>query len=227
MMYHIVDHENVGERSMPHEIAPCDKGIEDALEKIAGHMYVYAEHKEELMDLIPDGLPCKLTNRKKPVDYMDFSRSIVSIAAIVSQKVKNIFEGLKIRPEECSFRRISLKGFENEPFYILFIPQIPFSEIVLSKCDFCSTKTFDLKKTVKFGSWEEANKAFPMYTNHKIVLKRAYKEYDILQPIMCLDPFFSERLVKEFEKENVVGYHIHRGWHFQNYFKPELAFENE
>ena len=55
MKYQIVNHENVGERSMPHAIAPCDKGIEEALEIIAGNIDVYAEHKEELMDIIPDG----------------------------------------------------------------------------------------------------------------------------------------------------------------------------
>ena len=225
MKYQIVNHENVGERSMPHAIAPCDKGIEEALEIIAGNIDVYAEHKEELMDIIPDGLPCKLTNRKNPVDYMDFSKSIVSIEAIVSQKVKNIFEGLKIRPEECSFRRISLKGFENEPFYILFIHQIPFSEIVLSKCDFIST--FDRENTLKFSSWEEANKAFPKYDIHKIVLKNEYNNFNVLQPLMCIYPFYSERLVKEFERENVVGYSIFRGRKFQNYYKPELEFDIE
>lgn len=227
MMFHIVDHENVGERSMPHAVAPCEKGIEDALELVAGNMDVYAEHKEELMELIPEGLPCKLTNRKTPVDYMDFSRSIVSIEAVVSQKVKNIFEGLTIQSKECSFRRISLKGFENESFYILFIPQIPFSEIVLSKCDFCSTETYDLQNTVKFSSWEEARKAFPKFQIHKIVLKKEYSNYDILQPLMCIDPFYSERILEAFEREKVVGYHIFRGWHFQNHFKPELAFDIE
>lgn len=226
-MYHIVDHENVGERSMPHAISFCDKNIEEALHVRAWNTNLYSEHKDELIGLVPEDTLCKLTNRKMPVDYMDYSKHVVSLAAIVSKKVKNIFDDLKIRPEECSFRRILLKGFEKEPYYILFIPRIPQNDIVLSKCDFCSTETYDLQNTVKFSSWEEARKAFPKFQIHKIVLKKEYSNYDILQPLMCIDPFYSERILEAFERENVVGYHIFRGWHFQNYFKPELAFDIE
>lgn len=227
MRYFTIDHQHIGRGELPHAVGFCDRKIEEALHVHAWNIDLYSENKDDLMDLIPEDTPCKLTNRKTPVDYMDYSKSIVSLVAIVSQKVKNIFDDLKIRPEECSFRRVSLKGFENEPFYILFIPRIPHSEIVLSKCDFCSTETYDLQNTVKFTSWKEAREAFPKYKIHKVVLKKEYDNYDVLQPIECIYPFYSERLVKEFERENVVGYHIFRGWHFENYFKPELEFDIE
>ena len=112
MKYQIVNHENVGERSMPHAIAPCDKGIEEALEIIAGNIDVYAEHKEELMDIIPDGLPCKLTNRKNPVDYMDFS--ILQIAFGVIQNLLLIIAKGPLESQFTQFHyRISLEPYKT------------------------------------------------------------------------------------------------------------------
>ena len=227
MKYHIITHDNIGGRSLPHAVAPCDKCIENALEEMAWNVFLYEEHKNELLTLIPEDMPCKLTNRKKPVDYMDFSKYVVSLQAIVSQKVKKLFDGLKIPQEEYSFRRVVLKGFENDPFYFLFIPRIPEKDIVWSKCDFCSTETFNLKNTVKFSSWEESRKFFPKYQIHNIALKKEYENHDILQPLMCISPFFSDRLVEAFEREKVIGYKIFRGYHFENFFKQELLFDNE
>ena len=56
-MFHIVDHENVGERSMPHAVGFCDKNIEEALFVHAWNIDLYSENKDDLMDLIPEDTP--------------------------------------------------------------------------------------------------------------------------------------------------------------------------
>lgn len=231
MKYHIIDQKNIGRGALPHMIAPCDKVVQETLGRMAGNRDKYFEHKDKLMDLIPEALPCKLVNRKTPVDYMGLSKPIVSLQAIVSQKIKNIFDNLGIRPEECSFRKISLKGFENDSFYFLIIPRIPNTDIVLSKCDFCSTETYDLQNTVKFSSWEDATKAYLnlKFKIHSIVLIKDYNNYDVLQPQWSIMPFFSERILEAFDREKVVGYEIYQGNRMEGNFnfRQELLFDNE
>ena len=81
---------------------------------------MYFENKKKLYDEMPDNLYGKLIKRKDVIDFMDFTPSCLSLVAMVSYKIKQIFEHLNVSKNEYIFKKISINGYAEE-FYLLFI----------------------------------------------------------------------------------------------------------
>lgn len=81
---------------------------------------MYFENKKKLYDEMPDNLYGKLIKRKDVIDFMDFTPSCLSLVAVVSYKIKQIFEHLNVSKNEYIFKKISINGYAEE-FYLLFI----------------------------------------------------------------------------------------------------------
>ena len=84
---------------------------------------MYFENRENLYEDMPDNLFGKLLTRKSVIDFMDFTPSCLSLIAVVSNKLKRIFEQLNVSKNEYVFKRISIKGY-TEDHYLLFIPNV-------------------------------------------------------------------------------------------------------
>ena len=79
---------------------------------------MYFENKKSLYDEMPDNLRGKLIKRKGVIDFMDFTPSCISLVAVVSHKIKQIFERLNVSEDEYVFKKISIKDYDEE-FYLL------------------------------------------------------------------------------------------------------------
>lgn len=178
---------------------------------------MYFENKPTLYDEMPDNLCGKLIKRKKVIDFMDFTPSCHSLVAVVSYKVKQIFERLKVSKNEYVFKKISIKGHPEE-FYLLFVPIIPDTEFVYPDCIF--REMFGDRNVKIFNNREEYhNDPKKYYDLRKVALRDTYKDYDLLYPQVC-GCFFSERIVHAMEQENIVGYDLIKG----GYFYEEIVF---
>ena len=67
---------------------------------------MYFENKKSLYDEMPDNLRGKLIKRKGVIDFMDFTPSCISLVAVVSHKIKQIFERLNVSEDEYVFKKI-------------------------------------------------------------------------------------------------------------------------
>lgn len=55
---------------------------------------MYFENRKNLYEEMPDNLRGKLIKRNDVIDFMDFTPSCLSLVAVVSYKIKQIFEHL-------------------------------------------------------------------------------------------------------------------------------------
>lgn len=177
---------------------------------------MYFENKPTLYDEMPDNLCGKLIKRKNVIDFMDFTPSCHSLVAVVSYKIKQIFERLKVSKNEYVFKKISIKGHPEE-FYLLFIPIIPHTEFVYPKCIF--REMFGDQNLKIFNNREEHYNDPKYYELRKVALKDTYKDYDLLYP-RGGGFFFSERIVNAMEQENIVGHRLVTG----GCFYEEIVF---
>lgn len=177
---------------------------------------MYFENRKNLYEEMPDNLRGKLIKRNDVIDFMDFTPSCLSLVAVVSYKIKQIFEHLNVSKDEYVFKKISIKNYAEE-FYLLFIPIIPDTEFVYPKCIF--KDMFDNGNIKTFNNRTEYYNDPNDYCLKKVVLKDTYRDYDLLYP-QGGGFFFSERIVNAMQRENIVGYDLVKG----GYFYEEIDF---
>ena len=177
---------------------------------------MYFENRKNLYEEMPDNLRGKLIKRNDVIDFMDFTPSCLSLVAVVSYKIKQIFEHLNVSKDEYVFKKISIKDYAEE-FYLLFIPIIPDTEFVYPKCIF--KDMFDNGNIKTFNNRTEYYNDPNDYCLKKVVLKDTYRDYDLLYP-QGGGFFFSERIVNAMQRENIVGYDLVKG----GYFYEEIDF---
>ena len=205
-----------GNHEMPHTISIESKNfLRYVLEKNKT-ISMYFENRKNLYDEMPDNLRGKLIKRDDVIDFMDFTPSCLSLVAVVSYKMKQIFEHLNVSKDEYVFKKISIKGYAEE-FYLLFIPIIPDTGFVYPKCIF--KDMFDNGNIKTFNNRTEYYNDSNDYCLKKVVLKDIYRDYDLLYP-QGGGFFFSERIVNAMQRENIVGYDLVKG----GYFYEEIDF---
>lgn len=177
---------------------------------------MYFENRKNLYEEMPDNLRGKLIKRNGVIYFMDFTPSCLSLVAVVSYKIKQIFEHLNVSKDEYVFKKISIKDYAEE-FYLLFIPIIPDTEFVYPKCIF--KDMFDNGNIKTFNNRTEYYNDPNDYYLKKVVLKDTYRDYDLLYP-QGGGFFFSERIVNAMQRENIVGYDLVKG----GYFYEEIDF---
>ena len=110
-----------GRFEMPHTISIESSCFQKYISDKNRTITMYFENRENLYEDMPDNLIGNLLKRKNVVDFMDFMPSCISLIAVVSNKIKRIFEQLDVLRNEYILKRISITGF-SEDFYLLFIP---------------------------------------------------------------------------------------------------------
>lgn len=199
-----------GRYNDPHTINIVSKEYIKYMSEKNGNMFLHLDNQETLYEEMPDNIEGKLYKRNNVVDYMNIRPYYIGQVAVVSNKIKQIFERLNVPKNEYALKKISIKDFEDE-FYILFVPKINDTEFVYPKCIFA--KMFDNFEgiTTIFNSLEEYYNRTETYESKKVTLKSDYKDYDILFPRTTVCPYFSERIINAFQQENVVGHEIVKG----------------
>ncbi|MGN0232652.1 MAG: hypothetical protein ACI4A8_10655 [Muribaculaceae bacterium] len=199
-----------GRYNDPHTINIVSKEYIKYMSEKNGNMFLHLDNQETLYEEMPENIEGKLYKRNNVVDYMNIRPYYIGQVAVVSNKIKQIFERLNVPKNEYALKKISIKDFEDE-FYILFVPKINDTEFVYPKCIFA--KMFDNFEgiTTIFNSLEEYYNRTETYESKKVTLKSDYKDYDILFPRTTVCPYFSERIINAFQQENVVGHEIVKG----------------
>lgn len=182
------------------------------------NLKMYFAHKDTIYKNLPEPLFGYLEGKKSCIDYMDCYPFFLSMKAVVSSRVKRIFENLNINKTEYILKPITLRGAE-EQYYLLFIPIIPDTELIYSKTLFENVS--DKNDVKMFKDSEELHGAEKLYIAKKAILPRKYSTYKILDVQATFGPFFSEDIINAFEEEGIVGYDVIRG----GCFYYEIDFE--
>lgn len=135
-----LDEKTRGRYEMPHTINIESENFLRYITDKNKTISMYFENRENLYEDMPDNLSGELLTRKSVIDFMDFTPSCLSLIAVVSNKLKRIFEQLNVSKNEYVFKRISIKGY-TEDHYLLFIPIIPDTEFIYPQCIFFSCLT--------------------------------------------------------------------------------------
>ena len=165
---------------------------------------------------IPSNIEGKLLpHKKKPIDYMSTCPFVTNLEAIVSEKVKDIIENLHVEQNEFYMKEIHVRNCD-EPYFLLFIPLIKDSDFCFPECRFWNSMTNE--RDIVFPDRDSWFKTSGIQFQ-KVALKSSYKNFDLIAT-RGGGTFFSERIITEFEKQNVLGYEIIN----KGYFYRELSF---
>lgn len=206
-----------GRYEMPHTVKLCSKDFLNYIAEKNRNISMYFDNKNDLYENMPNGIIGHILKRKNFVDIMDFTPACLSLKAVISEKVKSIFENLQIDKTEYFLKEITIAGFENK-FYLLFVPIIRDSEFVYPKCEFVNMFADSDKKI--FKNRQEYYNDKEIYFLQKVTLSSKYQGADLLYP-QGSDVFFSERIICAFEREGVIGYDIIKG----GCFYSEIDFD--
>lgn len=206
-IYYTLDEKTRGRYETPHTINIESENFLRYITDKNKTISMYFENRYKLYEDMPDNLFGKLLTRKSVIDFMDFTPSCLSLVAVVSYKIKQIFDHLNVSKDEYVFKKISIKGYAEE-FYLLFIPIIPDTEFVYPQCIF--KDMFDNGNIKTFNNRAEYYNDSNDYCLKKVVLKDIYRNYDLLYP-QGGGFFFSERIVNAMQRENIVGYDVIKG----------------
>lgn len=206
-----------GRYEMPHTVKLCSKAFLNYIVENCRNISMYFNNKQKLYDNMPNAIVGQILKRKDYVDFMDFTPACLSLKAVVSEKVKNIFESLQISKAEYIVKEVTIKGFDTK-FYLLFVPFIRDTEFVYPKCEFVDM--LDESKKKVYQNRQEYYEDTETYFLKNVTLDLKYRNFDILCP-QGMDVFFSERIINAFEKEGVIGYDIVKG----GCFYSKIEFE--
>lgn len=127
----------------------------------------------------------------------------------VSEKVKTILEELKVNKSEYHLEEFSIER-NDEKFYFLFIPLLK------------SIEYLDFSKSVFIENMEENEIIFDNYEQYTesfcraktLYVKKELENREIVS-LQAGGPFYSERIIEAFQKQNVIGYEIISGGDFK------------
>jgi len=215
-----IDPKIIGKSELPLTVQINDKIFTEQSRKYTLDINKYFEEFSDLYGNSPKRLSGKMYQRiRKPIDLMNSMPYYPTLRYIVSQKVKDIFERLVLDKKEYHLEKLNIEGYD-ENFYFLFIPLLENSKYV----DFDKTVYYDSlnEKYKVFGSYEkyEAEKKNGRFRAKTLYLKKELEVRDIIS-VQAGGPFYSERIIDSFQKENVVGYEIITGGDF----KVDLYFD--
>ena len=96
---------------------------------------MYFENKKSLYDEMPDNLRGKLIKRKGVIDFMDFTPSCISLVAVVSHKIKQIFDRLNVSEDEYVLKKyLSKIMMKSSIFSTLTTTYLPPKELPSAIC---------------------------------------------------------------------------------------------
>ncbi|MPT18497.1 MAG: hypothetical protein E2579_12185 [Pseudomonas sp.] len=209
-----IDPKIIGKSELPLTVEIKNKVFSEQSKEYTLNINKYFEEFSNLYSNFPKELIGKMYQRKrKPIDLMNSMPYYPTLRYIISKKVKDIFKGLTIAKTEYHLEKLEIEGCD-EDFYFLFIPLLRSSEYV----DFDKTVYYDSlnEKYEVFGSYEkyEVEKKNRRLRAKTLYLKKELEVRDIIS-VQAGGPFYSERIIDAFQKENVVGYEIITGGDFK------------
>ncbi|WP_348674188.1 hypothetical protein [Duncaniella dubosii] len=170
--------------------------------------FFYGKQKS-VYDNMPGNLTGVLHNKRKFTDFMSIVPYFKGLEAIVSERIKEVFECLCIPENEYILKPISLRGTDM-PYYLLFIPIIEDTEFIYPETIFRrgsdQYKTFNTRE--EYFNFNEVG-----YYIQTVGLPQKYLSYEILNPDWS-GAFYSERIIDAFEEAGIVGYQVIRGGYF-------------
>lgn len=153
--------------------------------------------------LLPDNLKGKLYKKNSFIDFMDFTPNSFGLKFVVTNKVKFLIENYKNFKNDCFFKEISLKKFE-EPFYLMCIPFVKNEFINFERTIFYKA-TYEglLEKTYKNKEDYYAD-ITSFYSPGECYLNYDFSELNIIN-LQSGGLYFSEELIKHLMNNNVIG----------------------
>lgn len=212
MKYYKIDFSLIGRYAMPHTIELTSKEVKKYLKDNSFFS------SPTFFDDFPEYVEGKLLKRKNLVDYMETCPFVSSLNSIISDKFKTILEDLNVNKNEYFLRQIRIKNFEEQHYYLLFIPYVKKSEIIFPECEFRNDITEEEK--IHFKDCESWSEDHSKYTAKKVVLTSKYKNNDIIF-VEFSGLFFSERIVDELFRNNIVGLELET----KGYFYADLVIK--
>lgn len=203
-----------GNFEMPHTVELCSEALLNYIAEKNCNILTYFKNRDCLYEDMPDDIMGHIIKRKDYVDVMDFTPACLSLKAVVSEKIKDIFADLRVKESEYTLKQIKIKGIEKE-FFLFFVPIIRDTDFVYPKCKFVDMFN-DREKT--FQNRQEFYDDEEIYFPQEITLDAKYEGFDLLYP-QGSDVFFSERIIEAFEKEGITGYDIIKGGCFYSEIK--------
>lgn len=208
-----IDSKIIGRSELPITVEIKNKVFSEQSRKYTLDVNKYFEEQLNVYDNFPKELSGKMYQRKKkPIDIMSVMPFYMSLKYAISEKVKIILEELKINKSEYHLEEFEIED-SDEKFYFLFIPLLKNSEYV----NYEKTVYYDglNEKYETFGSYEkyETEKKNGNFRAKTLYVKKELESRDIIS-VQAGGPFYSERIIEAFQKENVIGYEIISGGDF-------------
>ncbi|AZA54520.1 hypothetical protein [Chryseobacterium sp. G0201] len=216
-----IDPKIIGRGELPLTVEIKDKTFIEQSGDYMMNFNRYFDEKEKLYENFPKNLIGKMYQKKKlPIDIMAVMPYHPIIHFIISEKVKNIFEKLKINKSEYHLEKLNIEG-SNSPFYFLFIPILKDSEHINFQ-NSVFRDSFNDKDRI-FGNYEtyQTEDKAGHFGAKSIYVSSKLENQDIIK-IQTVKAYFSERIIETFKQEAVIGYDIiDRGK-----YKVDLNFDN-
>lgn len=200
-----IDPKIIGRSESPISVEITNKIFTEQRTKYALDVNKYFEDFQHLYSYFPKGLTGKMYQRKKdPIDIMQVIPFYMSLRFAVSEKVKAILEELQVNKAEYHLEKFIIDG-SNDNFYFLFIPLLKNSEYI----DYEKTIYYDglNDKYAVFDTYETYLRGSGNFSAKTLYVKSVLESRDIIS-LQGAGPFYSERIIEAFKKENIVGYDI-------------------
>lgn len=202
-----IDPSIIGRSEAPISVQIKDRWIYDLSRKYSINIQKYFDDKKDLVALLPDKVTGKIFQKnKKPIDFMKVIPFVVGLQYIVSEKVKTVFDALKIEGNQYQFKKMNISGTEDI-YYFLMIP--------IEK----DSSAINYSRSIFYDKILETNIVFESFENYKresigrnllvkqIVLNERFENHDIIN-LQCAGPFFSSRIMDAFIQNKVLGYRV-------------------
>lgn len=214
-----IDSKIIGRSELPISVQIKNKTYSEQSRKYTLDVNQYFEEQLNVYNNFPKGVIAKMyQKKKKPIDIMNVIPFYLSLEFAVSEKVKIIFENLKVNKLEYHMEEFSIEE-NDKKFYFLFIPLLKNSEYI------------DYEKTVYYDELNERDEVFNSFENYEaqkssgnfrvktLYVKKEIENRDIISIQGVTVPFFSERIIKSFQENNIIGYEIVKRGDFKVEFR--------
>lgn len=132
------------------------------------------------------------------------------MVAAVSGKVRKFLEDQTVSKDEYTLKPVRILGRED-PYYLLFLRQIPHTEIVFSK----SLYKGNGETYRKFSSYSEYTEKTDSAIIKFPVLPKKYEKRDLICIQNCAENYMSARLIKAFHEAGAKGIEFSRTGHLK------------
>ena len=198
------DEKILKKRSHPQSVKILTSEFDEYIDKYDHDWDLYFSHIEDFFDNMPQLLEGKFDYKDGTWDYMVAYFRRRGMIAAVSEKVKNILEELHVQKNEYVLKPINIQGYDG-PYYLMFVPFIPDSELIYPLSDFVN---FFTKEIYNFENITKMKEHINDIYLLNVCLPDKYKERDIILVQWCAGVFFSKRLARAFIENNVKGFRV-------------------